>query len=58
MKKDGQNVGLSFLNNGNAGKTGGGSLYMYENPPFIPRFFVLKVVVNESMSMQDVRKLN
>lgn len=44
-----QNVGLSFIN-GNTGSTA----VDQENPPFVPRFYVLKYLFNETQTTPHV----
>lgn len=49
-KKEVVNVGLTFIN-GNAASV----QQNHENPPFFPRFAVLKVVLNETTTTPTVR---
>jgi hypothetical protein len=50
VKKEPSNVGLSFINgNSNAASIA------HENPPFVPRFSVLKVLFREPQTAPNVR---
>jgi peptidoglycan/LPS O-acetylase OafA/YrhL len=50
IRKNPQNVGLSFIN-GNVGI----AQVEVENPPFVPRFYVLRFLVNETQSSPNFR---
>lgn len=49
-RKESSNIGLTFLH----GNTGGSQI-KHQNPPFLPRFSVIKLAFNDSFTTPNVR---